>query len=83
MRKKRGRGGFRSSGGGLRARVQHLATLLSAERWTAAAPAAVEVPLVLEWRDRTARPKEGLRLPAHVREVMHLDELCVDSEEES
>ena len=63
--------------------MQHLATLLSAERWTASAPAAAEVPLVLEWRDREARPKDGLRLPAHVREVLNVDELAEqDSSEE-
>ena len=73
VKKARGRG-FRSSGGGLRARVQHLEALLAAERWTAQAPPAADVPLVLEWHARdAARPKGGLRLPAHVRETFAED----------
>ena len=74
VKKASGRG-FRSSGGGLRARVKHLENLLAAERWTAQAPPAAAVPLVLEWHAReAARPKGGPRLPAHVRETFAEDE---------
>ena len=44
--------------------------LLAGDRWTAQSPRATDVPLVLEWREPAdARPKEGMRLPAHVREA--------------
>ena len=65
-------------------RLSNLVRVLNLPRWTSSAPAAAEVPLVLEWWQRSQRPQDfASLLPGHVHEHDHQpDEMGQEQGEE-